>query len=322
MINTTPTLSVVMSVYNAGDYLCKAVNSILNQTFHDFEFIIIEDCSTDNSLQILEKYAQKDGRIILIKKGQNNVAKGFIENLNIGLEKAEGKYVARMDADDIAMPNRFERQIAALKNDPDLFVIGSSLEMIDENDKMIRPLPSIPDDASIKAEMFKNIALYHPAIMFRNENVRYREKMISCEDYDLFFRWMMAGKKMANITDPLLKYRVLPASLSRKDKTFIRWMMVEKARAFYLENKKSGKDSYGTFDPENIQKITDINYKNSLQDLIFAAETAAKFSEKEELKSVLIKIKKYYPEASISKFKIAASLPNPLSKVYSKFFLS
>lgn len=79
MINTTPTLSVVMSVYNAGDYLCKAVDSILNQTFHDFEFIIIEDCSTDDSLQILEKYAQKDARIILIKKGQNNGAKGFMK---------------------------------------------------------------------------------------------------------------------------------------------------------------------------------------------------------------------------------------------------
>ena len=322
MMDRAPTLSVVMSVYNAGDYLCKAVDSILSQTWTDFEFIIIEDASTDRSRQVLEEYAQKDRRIILIKKEQNNGAKGFIENLNLGLQKSKGKYIARMDADDIAMPNRFERQIAVLENDPDLFVTGSSLEMIDENDKTIRLLPAIPDDASIKAAMFKNIALYHPSIMFRNKNVRYREKMVSCEDYDLFFRWMLAGKKMANIVEPLLKYRVLPASMSRKDKTFVRWLMVEKARLFYLESQKTGKDSYGTFDPENIQKITDIHHKNSLQDLIFAAETAAKFSEKEELKSVIRKIKKFYPEASISKFKIAASLPKAFSKLYSKFFLS
>lgn len=321
-MNTVPTLSVVMSVYNAGHYLHQAVDSILNQTFQDFKLIIIEDCSTDNSLQILEKYAQKDARIILIKKGQNNGAKGFIENLNIGLEKAKGKYVARMDADDIAMPNRFERQIAALENDPDLFVIGASLEMIDENDKIIRLLPAIPDDAAIKAAMFKNIALYHPVIMFRNENVRYREKMISCEDYDLYFRLMLDNKKMANIPEPLLKYRVLSSSMSRKDKTFTRWLMVEKARSFYLENKRSGTDSYDDFDPQDIQKITDIDYENSLEDLMFAAETAVKFSEKEELRSLIQKINKLYPEASIFKFRIAASLPNPLSKMYSKLFLS
>lgn len=321
-MNTVPTLSVVMSVYNAGHYLHQAVDSILNQTFQDFELIIIEDCSTDNSLQILEKYAQKDARIILIKKGQNNGAKGFIENLNIGLEKAKGKYVARMDADDIAMPNRFERQIAALENDPDLFVIGASLEMIDENDKIIRLLPAIPDDAAIKAAMFKNIALYHPVIMFRNENVRYREKMISCEDYDLYFRLMLDNKKMANIPEPLLKYRVLSSSMSRKDKTFTRWLMVEKARSFYLENKSSGTDSYDDFDPQDIQKITDIDYENSLEDLMFAAETAVKFSEKEELRFLIQKINKLYPKASVFKLRMAASLPNPLSKMYSKLFLS
>lgn len=321
-MNTAPTLSVVMSVYNAGDYLYKAVDSILNQTFQDFEFIIIEDCSTDNSLQILEEYAEKDSRIILIKKDKNKGVKGFIENLNIGLEKAKGKYIARMDNDDISLPDRFEKQIALLENDPELFIVGSSLEMIDENDTTIKIFPALPDNDSIKNTMFKNIALYHPSLMFRNENVHYREKMVSCEDYDLYFRLMLENKKMANIPEPLFKYRVLSSSMSRKDKTFTRWMMVEKARTFYLENKKSGKDSYDSFDPEDIQKITDINYKNTLKDLIFAAKTAVKFSEKEELKSVVKKINTYYPEASISKFKIAASLPDPLSKIYSKLFFS
>lgn len=314
-------MSVVMSVYNAGDYLRKAVDSILNQTWKDFEFIIIEDASTDQSLQVLEEYAQKDARVILIKRDQNNGAKGFIENLNIGLEKAKGRYIARMDADDIAMPSRFERQIAALENDADLFVIGSSLEMIDENDRTIRVLPAIPDDAAIKAAMFKNIALYHPCVMFRNENVRYREKMVSCEDYDLFFRWMLAGKKMANIVDPLLKYRVLPASLSRKDKTFIRWMMVEKARAFYLENKKSGRDSYEHFDPEDIRNIINLDYKNTLQDLVLAAKTALRFSQKEELRSVIQKIERQYPNHPVARYKFAIVFPKPLLKFYTNILI-
>ena len=321
-MDRAPTLSVVMSVYNAESYLHKAVDSVLDQTFKDFEFIIIDDCSTDNSLQILEAYVQKDNRITLIKKDQNKGAVGFIENLNLGLQKSKGKYIARMDADDISVPERFEKQLIFLDSDPELFMVGSSLEMIDENDNFIKILTALPDDVAIKKAMYKNIALYHPSLMFRNDNIHYREKMRSCEDYDLFFRLMLAGKKMANIPEPLLRYRVLPASMSRKDKTFVRWLMVEKARLFYRESQKTGKDSYGTFDPENIQKITDIHHKNSLQDLIFAAETAAKFSEKEELKSVIRKIKKFYPEASISKFKIAASLPKAFSKLYSKFFLS
>lgn len=321
-MNTVPTLSVVMSVYNAGHYLHQAVDSILNQTFQDFELIIIEDCSTDNSLKVLQGYAQKDNRIILIQKDKNKGAKGFIENLNMGLKQSKGKYLARMDADDISLPDRFEKQIAVLEDDPGLFIVGSSLEMIDENDAHMKILPALPDDDSIKRTMFKNIALYHPALMFRNENVHYREKMVSCEDYDLYFRLMLDNKKMANIPEPLLKYRVLSSSMSRKDKTFTRWLMVEKARAFYLENKRSGTDSYGDFDPQDIQKITDINYENSLEDLMFAAETAVKFSEKEELRSLIQKINKLYPKASVFKLRMAATLPNPLSKIYSKLFLS
>jgi len=314
--NDIPLLSVVMSVFNAEKYLNKAVDSILNQSFKDFEFIIIEDCSTDNTLQILEEYAQKDSRIILIRKDKNKGAKGFIENLNIGLQMAKGKYIARMDADDISFPNRFEKQIHLLENDSELFIVGTSLEMIDENDHFIKKLPAFVDDKSIKDTMFKNIALYHPAIMFRNEkNVFYREKMWSCEDYDLFFRLMLQNKKMANLPEILLKYRILDSSISRKDKNFIRWMMVEKARAFYLENKKYGKDSYDKYDPGEIHKIVDVNYKNSLEDLIFALKTALKFSKKEEFRLISGKIKRFYPDESLTKYKIAAKLPTSFFKL-------
>lgn len=317
-MDRAPTLSVVMSVYNAESYLHKAVDSVLDQTFKDFEFIIIDDCSTDNSLQILEAYAQKDNRITLIKKDQNKGAEGFIENLNLGLQKSKGKYIARMDADDISVPERFEKQLIFLDSDPELFMVGSSLEMIDENDNFIKILPALPDDVAIKKAMYKNIALYHPSLMFRNDNIHYREKMRSCEDYDLFFRLMLAGKKMANIPEPLLRYRVLPASMSRKDKTFVRWLMVEKARLFYRESQKTGKDSYDKFCPDDIQNILEKKYKNELEDLIFAAKTALVFHQKQELKIILEKIERFYPQKATTKYRLALRLPDSFLKIYSK----
>lgn len=107
----SPILSVVMSVYNAEKYLSQAIESILNQSFEDFEFIIIEDCSTDNSLKIIKNYAINDKRIRIIQKAKNKKMRGFIENLNIGLSEAKGKYIARMDSDDISHPDRFEKQV-------------------------------------------------------------------------------------------------------------------------------------------------------------------------------------------------------------------
>lgn len=313
------TVSVVMSVYNAEKYLKKAVDSILNQTFYDFEFIIIEDGSTDTSLQILEKFAEKDPRIVLIRKEKNSGLKGFIGNLNLGLEKAQGKFIARMDADDIALPFRFEKQVQEMEKDPELFIIGSSMELIDENDSQISVKKAFATDREIKAAMYKNIALYHPTIMFRNDPaVRYRGKIYYCEDYDLYFRLMLQNRKMANIPEVLLKYRILTTSVSRKDKTFVRWMMVEKTRSFYRETLKYGKDSYNGFVPEEIQKIPDPDHKNAKEDLLFAASTALKFNMKDELKAVLQKLEKYYPEQSTAKFRLLASMPYFFSKMYSK----
>jgi len=103
-----------MSVYNGAKYLAKALDSIINQSFNDFEFIIFEDGSTDNSLEILKKYAVSDSRITLIEKEKNIGIKGFIENLNSGLKIAKGKLIARMDQDDISLLNRFEKQIKYL----------------------------------------------------------------------------------------------------------------------------------------------------------------------------------------------------------------
>lgn len=298
-----PILSVIMSVYNAEIYLKDSINSILNQTFADFEFIIIDDCSTDKSLEILEEYSKFDSRIVLIHKEINKGTKGFIENLNIGLEKARGKYVARMDADDISDLNRFEKQINFLENNTDVFIVGSYLNFIDENGNKINEKKAPIVDQDIKKKMYKNIALYHPVIMFRNSNIRYREKMYGCEDYDLFFRLILDGKKMANLNEFLLDYRILKNSISRKDNKFTKWVFVEMTRKFYKESLKNGNDSYSEFEPEELKNILNPSFKNKLKELKIAIITAIKFQKKDEYNNLINKLKFFYPEQSILKYR-------------------
>lgn len=210
-----PTISVVMSVYNAEEYLEESIDSILNQTYSNFEFIIIDDCSTDSSFAILKEYATKDSRIKLLQKKENKGTQGFIENLNWGLEEARGKYIARMDADDISHPTRFEKQVDFLDNNPSVFIIGAQLDLINEKNEIIGEKLASTDNEEIQERMLKTIQLFHPVIMFRNEGLRYREKVWYCEDYELYLRLMSKQKKMANLPIKLLKYRVLENSISR-----------------------------------------------------------------------------------------------------------
>ena len=317
-MSNSPLISVVMSVYNAERYLHDAVDSILNQTYRHFEFIIIEDCSTDRSLEILEDYAQKEDRIVLIKKDFNKGKKGFIENLNIGLDRAKGKYIARMDADDVSMLDRFEKQIRVLEKDSDLFIVGAFLQMIDENGNNLSIKEAPINDNEIKSRMYSNISLYHPVIMFRNESIRYREKMHGCEDYDFYFNLILQNKKMYNLPEVLLNYRVLNSSISRKDLILIRRAFVEKAKMFFVENKKFGVDSYKLFEPEEINKLLIDDYKNKLEDIRLGVYTALSNSKKVELKQLLHKMDKFYPNHFTFHFKIALYLPYKFMRYYRK----
>lgn len=280
--NNTPLVSVVMSVFNAEKYLREAVESILNQTYKNFEFIIIEDCSTDNSLSIIDDFSKKDNRIKLIKKNENKKMKGFIENLNIGLKEAKGKYIARMDADDISFPERFEKQVNFLENNPDVFIVGSAINFIDENRIFSRKLEALEHDNEIKNRMPTAISMYHPVIMFRNNGItHYREKIYYCEDYDLYLRLMTEGKKFYNFTFPLLNYRILKNSISRGDGAILKTFFVEKVKQFYDERRKSKKDSYDFFDPENLRSILDKEKKHNREDLIFAMKSSLKYDYKD-----------------------------------------
>lgn len=313
-----PYISIVMSVYNAEKYLSQAVESILSQSFSDFEFIIIEDCSTDNSLQILKEYEKKDSRIKLIQKPENKGMKGFIENLNIGLKEAKGRYIARMDADDISHLNRLEKQVSFLDKNPDIFMVGSSVNLIDEQSQLIKRFEARELDNDIKLQMMKKVSMYHPVIMFRNEkNIKYREKIYYCEDYDFYLRLIHQNKNFYNFPEPLLDYRILKSSISRKDGNFFRALFVEKVKQFYSERKKTGKDSYFNFSPESLLNILTPEIKSSQRDLILSLNTATKFEYRDIFKQILSIYSKYYDiNKEVYILKKLNKLPLFITKIY------
>ena len=247
-----PKISVIMAVYNAEKYIDESIKSTLNQTFKDFEFIIIDDCSTDNSLYIIKKYREKNRRIVLISNKKNI---GLIRSLNKGLKIARGKYIVRIDADDISLPDRFKIQFNYLEERPEIFLVGSSAYIIDEEDNLIGISRIISKPKNIKKGLSKSNCLIHPSIMFRNNKiVRYREKAFYCEDYDLYLQFLIKGKMLDNIDMPLIKYRLSLNSISFV-KTFYAKLFRKKMRELFLNEIKTGKNYYNLFNPEDIFKI-------------------------------------------------------------------
>jgi len=209
-----PLVSVVLSVYNAEVYLDEAIQSILNQTYTNFEFIIINDGSTDNSLKIIKKYRNTDDRIILISREN----KGLTESLNEGILKSKGKYIARMDADDISMPKRFEAQVEFLELNIDVGICGTWVEVFGQNLKTnIWKLST--HNSRLKTELVFSSCFAHPSVMIRkdvliNNKLSYDKKYPNAEDFQLWTE-LADLTNFANINKVLLKYRVLETSITR-----------------------------------------------------------------------------------------------------------
>jgi len=207
---STLKLSVIMPVYNAGDFLADAVNSILCQSMQNFEFIIIDDGSTDNSGEILGSFT--DDRIRLVKNGAN---RGVTFSLNVGLQLARGEYVARMDADDISLPERFEMQLAVLDERPNVALCGSWIEFFGNRSHVLQyPVHS---DA-IKCYLLVAPPFAHPAVVMRRSvlvahNLQYDESLRYAQDYDLWLRILQVAAG-ANVARPLLRYREHMAQVS------------------------------------------------------------------------------------------------------------
>jgi len=210
-----PRLSVVMSVFNGGQHLAEAVESILSQTFKDFEFIIIDDGSEDNTWEILSDYSRGDSRIVL-RRNERNL--GLTRSLNKGLSLCRGEYIARMDADDISLPGRFESQIKFLDANPNVGVLGGGFQVIDEKGDLLFELMPPCGDAALKAELLiKNNALGHSAIMARTGLLRkvggYDESLPYAQDYDLWYR-LCPLSEFASLPINLVKWRHRKGSIS------------------------------------------------------------------------------------------------------------
>ncbi|QAT41917.1 glycosyltransferase [Aminipila luticellarii] len=212
-----PKISVVMPTYNAEKYLREAVKSILDQTFSDFEFLVIDDKSSDKTLEILESYS--DERIQVV----TGPCCGIAAALNTGLDLAKGEYIARMDADDISFPERFERQVRLLEEKPEVGLCGSlAMQFCDEGDIGLWAGRSVEHPGLF--DLLSRCVVCHPSVMFRRElfefyGLRYNQDWTTTEDQELWAR-AMRYIEFYNIQEVLLRYRVHPqgASIAKSDK--------------------------------------------------------------------------------------------------------
>lgn len=202
-----------MPVFNGEKYLKDAIASIINQTLSDFEFLIINDGSTDHSEEIIKSF--DDSRIVYIK---NNKNKGIVETLNDGLAISKGKYIARMDADDIAFPDRLEQQLKFMLAHPNCKICGSQAIAINEEGKKIHKIkrPFLNDDIKIN-HLFRN-SFIHPSVIFDAPVAKELKYSFDCqyaEDYYLFSQ-IALKHKVANLKQPLLFYRIHSENITAK----------------------------------------------------------------------------------------------------------
>ena len=200
-------LSVVLPVHNGEATLDEAISSIRRQTSGDFELLVIDDRSEDRSAAIAARHAAEDGRVRLL----SNPGQGLIAALNFGIERTTAPLLARMDADDVARPTRFERQLERMAAEPDLLVLGTATVQVDAAGRLLELVTPPSDPVEISRVLERVNAIAHPTVFMRRDAVEsvggYRRAYLRAEDYDLWLRLAERGK-LANLTEPLLEYRI------------------------------------------------------------------------------------------------------------------
>ena len=224
-----PSISVLMPIYQGEEYLREAIDSILNQSFSDFELLIINDASKDNSEEIILSY--DDERIKYVK---NPLNLGLIGTLNVGIEIAKGKYIARMDQDDISVLNRFQLQYDFMEANRDYILVGTQAKIINSRHILDNPI----SDAAIRAKLNFGTVFIHPTVMIRREmlvkyNLRYQEKYKHAEDYGFWVDLASYGK-MANLPQTGLYYRKHDAQYTNMYNIPM-FQMVKEIRMQYLK---------------------------------------------------------------------------------------
>lgn len=201
-----PVISVVMSTYNRADILSEAIDSILNQTYNNFEFIIINDNSTDNTIDVIRSYT--DSRIKLFNNRKNC---GCTFNYHRAQNMAKGKYIAHIDDDDLSLPKRLEKQIEYLENNPEIVLLGTYIETFGENKRPSWVFYKEPDKLNFLMHLYNPIC--HSSVMYRKDftdrfAINYDINKKCSQDYDLYKQIILRNGKIANIDDTLVKYRM------------------------------------------------------------------------------------------------------------------
>lgn len=199
-----PLVSVIMGTHNGEKYISRCIDSILSQTYQNWEFIICDDCSSDDTYSIIKRYSEQDARIKCIKNEKNQ---GLAFSLNECLKTSNGTYIARMDDDDISLPERFKIQVDFLNNHMEYALVSSNIVVFDEQtDYGIRTFEELPD----LNYLIGHNPFCHPAIMCRKTTFDilngYNPNCKRAQDYELWFRFFYKGFKGYNIQTPLLKY--------------------------------------------------------------------------------------------------------------------
>ena len=201
-------VSIIMGVYNGSRYIRDSIDSIINQTYKNWEFIICDDCSSDNTIDIIQEYMKNDSRIKLIKNDKNI---GLAATLNKCLGQCTGEYIARQDDDDISLPERLEKQVKFLEQNTQYDLVGSRAYLIDK-DNNIWGKSKLPTEKPESINLLHGPCFIHPTIMIRkiviDELNGYNEKALRVEDYDLWFRFFANNFKAFNMQESLIKYRL------------------------------------------------------------------------------------------------------------------
>ena len=198
-----PQISILMPVYNTAPYLREAMDSILSQTFDDFELIVLDDCTPDESPSILDSYT--DPRIVRYR-GEKNV--GLANVLNVGMDMARGKYIARMDSDDISLPDRLQIQYNYLESHPEIDLVSVGMQQFGADNRTMR-YDNTTEDIKFNALFFSPIL--HASSMWRRERfafLRFEQEHVPAEDYRMWTRALASGLKMRNLPEILYRYRM------------------------------------------------------------------------------------------------------------------
>ena len=245
-VETPKMISVVMSAYNEPEgFLRESIESILNQTYPHFEFIIIQDKPDNEAIErVVNEYAAKDSRIRFYKNEKNI---GLAMSLNRGIELARYDIIARMDADDIALPERFEKEIAYLEAHPKVRLVSTNWMMIDENGNQVRPARRLPEtfEEAKKILDLENPILHPSVLVFKKdlEDIGGYRKFPAAQDYELWLRYVSKEWEFGFIHECLFKYRISSSNISVQN-CLKQWVCRKYAKKLLRERQKKGVDSY------------------------------------------------------------------------------